>query len=257
MSLISVIIPTYQHAKSLPSCLESIFAQTYKDLEVIVVNDGSTDNTTEVLLPFKDRITLINQENAGSNPARNRGLKEAKGEFVIVCDADVTMQSNMLQKLKTALDEHPKASYAYSAFRFGWKLFQGVEYDAERLKKRNFIHTTALVRRKDHPGFDSAIKRLQDWDVWLTMLEQGKTGVLVNEELFQVAIDGESRIGSAWLPSMLYHVPWKLIGWAPKRIRTYEDARNVIIKKHGLELCHPEPAEESFSSSSRGAGDSS
>jgi Glycosyltransferases involved in cell wall biogen esis len=183
---------------------------------------------------YKNRITPINQENKGSNPARNRGLKEAKGEFVIVCDADVTMRPDMLEKLKNALDEYPGASYAYSAFRFGWKLFHGIQFDSDRLKERNFIHTTSLVRRKDHPGFDPQIKRLQDWDVWLTMLKTEKIGVLVDDELFQVAIDGESRIGSAWLPSILYYIPWRLIGWKPKRIRRYEDARRIIQEKHGI-----------------------
>jgi glycosyltransferase involved in cell wall biosynthesis len=234
MSLISVVIPTYQHAKSLPHCLESLFAQTHKEIEIIVVNDGSTDDTVEVLVPYEGCVQIIHQKNQGANPARNRGLKEAKGEFVIVCDADVTMRPDMLEKLKDALDEHADASYAYSAFRFGWKLFRGVPFDANQLKERNFIHTTSLVRRKDHPGFDNDVKRFQDWDVWLTMLEAGKTGILVDEVLCQVAIDGESRIGSSWLPSVLYRLPWKHIGWAPKRIRTYEAARAIIVSKHSL-----------------------
>ncbi len=234
MSLISVVIPSYQHAKSLPVCLESLFAQSYKEVEIIVVNDGSTDETKEVLARFDNRIQVIHQENQGANPARNRGLKEAKGEFVIVCDADVTMRPDMLEKLKQALDRHADASYAYSAFRFGWKLFRGVPFDVDKLKERNFIHTTALVRRKDHPGFDDAVKRFQDWDVWLTMLESGKIGVLVNETLFHIAVDGESRIGSSWLPSVLYRLPWKWIRWTPKRIKKYEAAHAVMTKKHGL-----------------------
>ena len=236
MSLISVVIPSYQHAKSLPVCLESLFAQSYKEVEIIVVNDGSTDETKEVLARFDNRIQVIHQENQGANPARNRGLKEAKGEFVIICDADVTMHPEMLEKLKWALDVHPDASYAYCAFRFGWKLFRGVPFDADKLKERNFIHTTSLVRRKDHPGFDDEVKRFQDWDIWLTMLSGGKSGILVNETLFHVAIDGESRIGSSWLPSILYRLPWNWIGWSPKRIRKYEAAVAIMIKKHQLTL---------------------
>ena len=232
--LISVVIPTYQHAASLPGCLESAFAQADVSLEVIVVDDGSTDNTREVLRPYAERITLLYQPNAGANPARNRGLAEAKGEFVIFCDADVIMQPGMLKTFVEALAAHPEASYAYSGFKFGWKLFPGVPFSQRQLRSGNFIHTTALVRRADFPGFDPAIRRFQDWDVWLTMLEQGKTGVLVPGVFFHVRIDGETRIGSSWLPSFVYKLPWHLLGWKPRRVQKYEDARRAIVEKHKL-----------------------
>lgn len=232
--LISVVIPTYQHATSLPKCLASIFAQTYQPLEIIVVDDGSTDDTQEVLASYTDRITIVKQANAGSNPARNRGLQEAKGELVIFCDADVTMSPKMLETMHQALVAHPEASYAYSGFWFGWKLFKGVAFKVDELRRLNFVHTSSLVRRADFPGFDNDIKRLQDWDVWLTMLEQGKVGVLVPETLFAVGIDGASRIGSSWLPAIVYRLPWNKLGWKPRRVQKYEAAREVIKQKHKL-----------------------
>ena len=232
--LISVVIPTYQHAASLPKCLDSVFAQTYQPIEVIVVDDGSTDDTQTVLEPYRDRIVSIKQDNAGSNPARNRGLQEAKGEYIIFCDADVTMQPKMLETMLVTLQAHPEASYAYSGFWFGWKHFTGVAFQADELKKLNFVHTSSLVRRQDFPGFDNAIKRLQDWDVWLTMLEQGKVGVLVPETLFSVGIDGASRIGSSWLPAFVYRLPWNKLGWKPRRVQKYEAARDIIRQKHKL-----------------------
>ena len=66
------------------------------------------------------------------------------------------------------------------------------------------------------------------------MLEQGRRGVLVPEVLFDVAISGESRIGSSWLPSFMYKIPWWAIGWRPRAIRKYEEARKVIARKHNL-----------------------
>jgi cytochrome b len=66
------------------------------------------------------------------------------------------------------------------------------------------------------------------------MLEQGKTGVMIPAELFEVRIDGHSRIGSAWMPSLIYKLPWKWIGWMPKRLRKYEEAREALRKKHEL-----------------------
>ena len=232
--LISIVIPTYQHAATLPMCLDALFSQTYKNIQVIVVNDGSTDGTDSVVQPYLDRIVYIVQENAGSNPARNRGWEEATGAYIIFCDADVRMKPDMLQKLVDALEKNPEASYAYSASKFGWKTFGAVAFSDERLRTRNFIHTSALIRADDFPGFDNAIKRLQDWDVWLTMLASGKRGVLVTELLFEVEVDGDSRIGSSWMPSFVYKVPWGMIGWAPPQVRKYEDARRIIMKKHGL-----------------------
>ena len=243
--LISVIIPTYQHAATLPKCLDSVLAQTYFNIKIIVVNDGSTDNTSEVLEKYSKwsgvrgqwsgiEIKIINQENQGANPARNRGLAESKGEFVIFCDADVIMNSDMLERMKRALDENPDASYAYSAFKFGWKKFKGIPFDAQLLRKQNYIHTGSLVRRKDFPGFDEHILRLQDWDVWLTMLEQGNIGVLVDGVLCKVLVSGRSRIGSSWLPSYMYRVPWHKFGVVPEKIRKYEQARKIINNKHKL-----------------------
>lgn len=235
MPLISVVVPTYQHASALSQCLEAIFAQTYPNIEIIVVDDGSTDNTQEVVKAFSNRVKSIRQENQGSNPARNRGFQEAKGEFIIFCDADVIMKPQMLEEMHKALVAHPEASYAYASFWFGWKHFAGQPFDAEKLRQMNFIHTSSLIRTADFPGFDNNIKRLQDWDVWLTMLGQGKRGVLVPDTLCTVSIHGASRIGSSWLPKVLYKLPWKKLGWTPKRIKKYQTAKDVIVKKHKLQ----------------------
>ena len=106
--MISVVIPAYNHASSLARCLESLFAQEDVQVEIIVVNDGSTDGTRAVLLPFQDRITTVHQENAGANVARNRGAKRAHGAFLLFVDADATLneercgiceeRSNLIQK---------------------------------------------------------------------------------------------------------------------------------------------------------------
>lgn len=199
-----------------------------------MVDDGSTDDVRSAVAPFLDRITFIQQANAGANPARNRGWQEAKGEFLLFCDADVIMRSDMIALMKQTLDDHPEASYAYSAFRFAWKLFPGEPWSADTLRRINIAHTTSLVRASDFPGFDNAIKRFQDWDVWLTMLAQGKQGVMIPDELFVAEIHGASRIGTAWLPKIAYTVPWKALGWMPRRVATYRAAREIIIKKHHL-----------------------
>lgn len=232
--MISVIIPTYQHARTLPTCLDAVLSQDYPNTEVIVVNDGSTDDTLDVLRAYQDRVTVLTQSNQGANVARNAGLATAKGDYVIFVDADVIMQADMLTKLVAALEADAGTSIAYCGFRFGWKHFPGVPWSADRLRRLNFMHTTSLVRREHFPGFDPKIRRFQDWDVWLTMLAQGRRGVLVKETLFRCVIDGESRIGSAWLPSFVYRLPWDRLPWMPERVAKYEAAREIIREKHKL-----------------------
>ncbi len=232
MKLVSIIIPSYQHAKALRVCLGSVTQQSYDEVEVIVVDDGSTDETKEVVKMF-DGVRYVYQENAGPQVARNRGFDESRGEFVIFCDADVVMQPGMIEKMVKALDGGDVA-YVYSGFRFGWKVFGAVEFDEKKLKTHNFIHTTSLIRREVFPGFDVKVKRLQDWDLWLTLLENGHRGVCIDEVLFAVQVDGESRVGSSWLPRFMYGAVWrKVFGWVPA-LRTYEAAREVIFEKHGL-----------------------
>jgi len=86
--IVSVIIPTYNRSKFVKKAIDSVLAQMYKDYEIIVVDDGSTDNTKEVIEPYMDRIRYIYQENAGASAARNIGIKAAKGDWIAFLDSD-------------------------------------------------------------------------------------------------------------------------------------------------------------------------
>lgn len=230
---ISVIIPAYQHAKELPDCLESLFTQTFKPFEIIVVNDGSTDNTSEVLDLYKNQgVKIIKQENSGANAARNRGFDESSGDFVIFCDADIVMRPDCLEKMAEALEKNPNASYAYSSFKFGFKIFKLWPFDGDKLKMMPYIHTSSLIRRAHFPRFDEKIRRLQDWDLHLTMLEKGHTGVWIPEILFTVKPRKNGM--SEWIPSFFYKIPWPILGFTPTAIKKYRSAEENIKKKHNL-----------------------
>ncbi|MBR5167935.1 MAG: glycosyltransferase family 2 protein [Salinivirgaceae bacterium] len=100
----SVITPTYNRAAFLPKAIESVLAQTYTDWELIIVDDGSTDNTREVVSQYKDkRITYIYQENAERSAARNNGIAHAKGEYVCFLDSDDYYLENFLTDLNQAI----------------------------------------------------------------------------------------------------------------------------------------------------------
>lgn len=230
--MISVIIPAYQHGKEIEKCLKSIFSQTFKDYEIIVVNDGSTDNTLEILEKYKDKIKIINQENKGAGVARNLGYANSQGEFILFCDADMVLKSEMLEKLLGALKNNPDKSYAYSSFKFGWKEFKGGKFNPEKLRKINYIHTSALIRREHFPKFDESLKKFQDWDLWLTMLENNYHGIWVPEILFKIK---PRKTGiSHWLPSFFYKWPLKKLGICSKIINDYEKAKEIIYKKHRI-----------------------
>ncbi len=229
--LISIIIPVYNHARTVERCFDSIVAQTYRPIEIIMVDDGSTDNIDEVIkkielkninIPFK----FIKQENRGASAARNRGFRETKGDYVIFWDADTVGKPMMFEKMMMALNRHPEASYAYSQFKFGWKKFDCQPFNAEDLKKYIYIDTTSLIRRADAIPFDEFLHRFQDWDLWLTMLEQNKTGVFVPEVLFRKIVSGRKGI-SSWLPRFAYRLPWK-----SRKVREYEAAWKIVLKKH-------------------------
>jgi len=96
-----------------------------------------------------------------------------------------------------------------------------------------YITTTSLIRAKDFPGFDESLKKFQDWDLWLTMLEQGKIGVWIPEVLFS-AKPRKAGI-STWLPSFIHKIPWPIFGWMPREVENYQKAKRVIEEKHNLE----------------------
>ena len=232
--MISIVIPVYNQAQKLALTLESISRQTFTDWELIVVNDGSKDNPEEVFTNFTARVktdnrfVFLSQENQGAPAARNRGFKETQGEYLFFCDADANLKPEALETLHQALVETPAASYAYPSFLWGRKLFKVGPFDPARLQSGPYIHTMALIRRIDFPagGWDESIRKFQDWDLWLTMMSQGKSGIWVDKVLFKIAPGGNI---SSWVPSFAY----KLLPFLSS-VKKYKAAMAIIKQKHAL-----------------------
>lgn len=111
---VSVIVPTYNRCRFLLETVESILQQKFRDFELIVVDDGSTDETQEVLKPYGDQVRYLFQENRGAAVARNRGAKAARGEYLAFCDDDDLWRPDHLELLSGLLREHPHAGMAFS-----------------------------------------------------------------------------------------------------------------------------------------------
>ena len=242
--LISIIIPIYNRVELLTPVLDSIKNQTYKNIEVIIVADGSTQiiptGHQYPLINHKSEIInqLIRQENKGAPSARNRGLEEARGEYVIFWDADVIGRPDMLEKMYNALQENEDVSYSYCnhisyiIYHISKKM-SARKFDESKLRENNYIHSTSLIRRKDVIAWDESLKRFQDWDLWLTMAEQGKNGIWIDEYLFTVLGGGTM---SGWLPRIAYRVPFKWLPGIFQKVRQYEKAREIIKQKHSNQL---------------------
>lgn len=179
--LVSVIIPNYNHAAYLADAIQSVLNQSYGSVEIIVVDDGSTDNSRAVAAHFGDQVRYIWQENRGLSAARNTGIAAAGGAYIGVLDADDLYEPNFLQVLVGILAANPAAAAVYCGYRFvdqGNQPLPQIEVRPlpppavyRELTRGNFLVPEAiLVRRHCYTTvgpFDESLRACEDWDMWL------------------------------------------------------------------------------------------
>lgn len=181
---ISVIIPVHNSASTILETIDSVRQQTYSDLEIIVINDGSTDQTLEILDTIQDpRLKVFSYENGGVSVARNRGITQSMGAFLSFIDADDLWSSDKLELQLAMLQSHPNAAVVYSWTRFINEINATSQDGAsiyfagnilEPLLLRNFIASGSniLVKREAIEkigGFDSEMSPAEDWDFYLRL----------------------------------------------------------------------------------------
>ena len=195
---VSVVICTYNAAPYIVETLESVFAQTYRDYEIIVVNDGSTDNTEEILAPYFDRILYVKQSNAGPAAARNTALRCALGRYIALLDSDDQWLPQYLETMLAQMKAAPDIDVLYpNAILFGtpqWegKLFQDICPSRAPVTLEKFlarecnVFISAVFKRDllDTVGmFDENLCGSEDFDLWLRMLQQGYRFAFLREPL--------------------------------------------------------------------------
>lgn len=175
---VSIVLPTYNQAHYLPEALNSVFAQTYRDVELLVVNDGSTDATAAVLADYQQRheFTVIMQENQGLPCALNAGFAQTYGDYLTWISSDNVMLPEMLSALVEALDKDPSFGLVY-ADRYlmneeGRDLgrFNTSDYDPYLLLHANLVHCCFLYRRECMErvgGYDPEFIYGEDWEYWI------------------------------------------------------------------------------------------
>lgn len=226
--LVSVVIPSYNMEAFTPLTVESALAQDYPNVEIIVVDDGSTDGSIAALRRFGGRVRLIEQKNAGACAARNRGLAECRGEFVAFLDCDDLWEREKLSRCVETLQARPAAvmvhSLAYWIDADG-RIFGPPRFDprpegkvfAELARLNHVMNSTPLCRTeavRAAGGWDEAIFTTADWDLWLRLSKAGEI---------------------AWIPEVL----------ARTRVASYYNARNIdktrrewmyVLDKHRADL---------------------
>jgi glycosyltransferase involved in cell wall biosynthesis len=188
MSAVSVIIPTYNTGHYLAEAIQSVLNQSFENFEVIVVNDGSTDNTTEVVKGFDDpRICYLYQENQGLSSARNTGISIATGDYLVFLDADDLLQPNKLADQATYLDQYFEVGLVAGGWIYideeGGALGEHTPWvNTPDLDLENllyicpFVPNSIMVRRHwvEQVGFfDESLSRVEDWDLWLRLIAEG------------------------------------------------------------------------------------
>ena len=194
--VISVIIPCYNYARYLPEAVDSVINQTFKDFEIIIVNDGSTDDTKSVaellIKKYSEfKIHLLNQENSG-NPAisRNRGIELSKGKYILCLDADDKLATTMLEECLNLLKMKPEISIVYTDrvdFNGEESVVKAREYNFEKLKYENHISYCALFKKEVWEkigGYRTNVIGCEDWDFWIAAGSRGYFGFYINKPLF-------------------------------------------------------------------------
>lgn len=198
--LVSVIVPLYNAAPYISEALESIVASTYRPIEIIVVNDGSTDDSLRVAQVFAGEhkeVKVLCQSNSGVSAARNHAIREAKGEYILPVDADDKIGATYIEHAVAAFVDQVRvvgcrAEY-FGAKQGEWRL---PDYTPELLARKNMIHVSSLFRRADWQragGFCEQDIYREDWDFWLSLMEQGGTYVRLNEVGLYYRVQAVSR----------------------------------------------------------------
>lgn len=222
--LISIIIPSYNQAQYLDECLQSVLSQSYENWECIIVNDGSTDNSEEIIekwLSNDKRFKYLYKENSGVCDTKNMGIENAKGKWILPLDADDYITNDYLKLASEYfLQEETKIIYCEAEF-FGTKTgrWNLPKFSHQDFAYNNIIFNSAFFRKSDWElsgGYDNEmIYGMEDWEFWISIIKRGGNVVRIPKVCFFYRIKEESRS-------------------AALRRETYDKCFKIIDRKHYL-----------------------
>lgn len=193
MPLVSVIIPCYNTAEYIQETLDSVFSQTYQNIEVIAIDDGSTDDTLQKLKENQKKhsqLKVIIQQNTYNIIARNNAMKHALGEYLVFLDSDDKIAHTYIEKCCEVAENDKSIAAVYSRADFfdakneQWKL---PEFKLPDFLYRNCIYISALIRKSEFDkigGFDESLNQFEDWDLYISLVKNGGKLCKLPETLF-------------------------------------------------------------------------
>jgi len=227
-ALVSIIIPTYNYAAYIGKAVDSVLKQTYANIEIIVVDDGSTDNTKAVLKKYGDKLVYIQQNNQGAAAARNRGLKEACGDYICFLDADdMYYPDNITEKVRL-LEADESLDWCYSNWAWvdeaGNEMMRGDEPEVSlaHIKAQGDVLALALqgyrlgtnvfmfrkVLTDKLQGFDVRLKVLEDYDYYLRAAALGKLGYI--DKVLCAIYQHADSLGTGCDKAVAYRNRWRM-----------------------------------------------
>lgn len=192
--IISVIIACYNSEEYIAETLHSVLSQSFRDFEVIVVNDGSTDKSLEILEKFKaldSRLKIINQSNTYYIQARHNALPQAQGEFLLFLDSDDKIRLDYLQKAYEVFIKNPNIDVVYCDVQYFerediiWHCKS--EFSLQDILRDNQLPIASLIRRTAFEkvgGYDTKLFAFEDWDLWIRLKYCGSQFAHLPETLF-------------------------------------------------------------------------
>jgi len=209
---VSVIMPVYNAGRWLPQSLGSVATQTFRDFELVIVDDGSTEAETRRVLDDAARrpgVSLHRTENRGPSHARNLAIERARGAYILPLDADDWLEPAFLERTVPLLDADPRLGVAYTWVGLTGShhgVWRTGEFTLQALLTRCTIHVASLFRRElwaEVGGYDPAfVESCEDWDLWLGAVARGWTGRCVPEVLVHYRRTGSSRERHARTPGI-------------------------------------------------------
>lgn len=207
--LVSVVIPCYNQAKYLPGAVESVVQQTFQNFEIIIVSDGSPDDTQAVFQHLAARwpqcpMHFLQKPNGGLADARNAGIAIARGQYILPLDADDKLHPEMLAKTVAVLESRPDTAIVYTdLIQFGAinGLVQAAEFDIVKLYQNNQLNYCSLFRREVWEavgGYNlNMVWGYEDWDFWIGCAEKGYMAQRLPEALLFYRVKRESMFTKA------------------------------------------------------------
>jgi glycosyltransferase involved in cell wall biosynthesis len=232
MASVSIIIPCYNQARFVAAAVESALGQRDPDVEVIVVDDGSTDGVAAALAEYRGRVTVLRQENRGLAGARNSGLRVARGDYMLFLDSDDLLEPDAVGRLRVLLQGRLECGLAYCAWRqidaAGTRVLgethPGPHADALRgllLRRFFFFASTALIRRNcldQVGGFDEELPWGEDADLWLRIAQAGYGLAYLDEPLVHYRVHAGSMTAAI----------------SPRQVASWEAGLDKFFRTPGL-----------------------